>query len=94
MLFAWAITGCLVDLNLNLLVVFLNRNRVRQFYEGVAGQAGRAGEGRSRMGLWGPVEVNLIFLIYYIYMSWEICHSNNREFQLFLLLMTNRMFRV
>lgn len=91
MLFAWAITGCLVDLNLNLLVVFLNRNRVRQLYEGVAGQAG---EGRSRMGLWGPVEVNVIFLIYYIYMSWEISHSNNREFQLFLLLMTNRMFRI
>jgi hypothetical protein len=32
MLFGWAIAGCLVDLNLNLLVVFLNRNRVRQFY--------------------------------------------------------------
>lgn len=36
MLFGWAFTGCLLDLNLNLLVVFLNRNRVKQFYEGVA----------------------------------------------------------
>jgi hypothetical protein len=36
MLIGWALAGCLVDLNLNLLVVFLNRNRVKQFYEGVA----------------------------------------------------------
>lgn len=33
-------------------------------------------------------------MVYYIYMNWEIAHSTNREFQLFLLLMTNRMFRI
>lgn len=32
MLILWALNGCLVDLNLNLLVIFTNRNRVKQFY--------------------------------------------------------------
>lgn len=44
--------------------------------------------------MWFPVEMNLIFLVYYIYMNWGIAHANNREFQLFLLLMANRMFRI
>ncbi len=75
MLFVWAIAGCLVDLNLNLLIIFLNRNRVRQFYEGMAGQAGRSW---GRVGLWMPLEVNLFLLIYYLYMNWEISQSDNR----------------
>jgi hypothetical protein len=95
MLIGWALTGCLVDLNLNLLVVFANRNRVQQIYASIAGESAREGRARTKTRwLSLPVEINLIFLVYYIYMNWEIAHSANREFQLFLLLMTNRMFRI
>jgi len=88
MLFGWAIAGCLVDLNLNLLIIFLNRNRVRQFYEGVAGQAGRK---RGQVGLWVPLEVNLILLIYYLYMSWEISQSENQYLYPFFLRFRDQM---
>lgn len=94
MLAGWALAGCTIDLNLNLLILYANRNRPYELYYTLTHPSSQTRTPHSRSHFPFYLEFNFVLCIYYIYMTHEIYASSNRQFQLFLLLMGNRQFRI
>lgn len=89
MLIYWACQGTIVGLNLNLIVLYINRNAASDLVERWTGFSSGWGL-RRPLWLW----YNAYLFFYYLFIMREISTTQeDKSFLLFLLMVVNRLFR-